>query len=127
VTPSAYQPYEPAKRPGGKPQGKPGWRVLVHRKHAALWAQLAENVGLQNAQRAWEHLATSPNLPPAIGTSTKLKGTQKFAVDGWSAIYHYEVSGAGRIDYQFNGAFTTSPGADPHPVVRIISISLGSH
>lgn len=127
MAPSAYSPYEPAPSPGGRPSRRPEWRVLVHRKHAALWAQLADRVGEQNAQRAWEHLAHTPNLPPKIGQCTKLRGTEKFAKDGWSAVYHYEVSGAGRIDYQFNAAFAGGANGDPHPVVRIIKLDLSSH
>jgi len=127
VTPSAYQPYQPAKRPGGKPDTQPKWRVIVHRKHAPLWSQLADKVGLRNAQRAWDYLATRPNVAPAIGTSTKLKGMGKYARDGWSAPHHYEVSGAGRIDYQYNPRYQATANGDPHPVVRIVSINLDSH
>lgn len=127
MSPSAYQPFEPARRPGGRPSEKPPWRVLIHRKHADLWSQLPTCVGLQSAQRAWDYLAMSPNIPPEIGSSTKLKGMQKFAKDGWSAPHHYEVSGAGRIDYQYNPGYRTAPDGDPHPVVRIISLDLSSH
>jgi len=39
----------------------------------------------------------------------------------------YEISGAGRIDYQFNDAYTGGTVGDPHPVVFILSINLSSH
>ena len=38
----------------------------------------------------------------------------------------YRVSGAGRIDYQFNDAYPGVRG-DPHPVVFIRAINLSSH
>jgi hypothetical protein len=55
VTASAYQPYEPARRPGGRPAAKPGYRVLVHRKFADLWTALPERVGLTAAQHFYDH------------------------------------------------------------------------
>lgn len=46
---------------------------------------------------------------------------------GYSRTIHYEISGAGRIDYQFNPASTEGERGDPHPVVKVLSIELGSH
>lgn len=127
MTPGAYSPFEPARRPGGHPDIQPTWRVLIHHKYRNLWAELPDRVGLQNASRAWDYLAHTPNSPPRIGQCTKLKGTDKFAKNGWSAVYHYEVSGAGRIDFQYNQAFTGGGRGDSHPVVRIIRLDLSSH
>jgi hypothetical protein len=45
---------------------------------------------------------------------------------GFSRTVHYEVSGAGRIDYQYHDAYVGARG-DPHPVVFILRIALGSH
>ncbi len=45
---------------------------------------------------------------------------------GFSRTVHYEISGAGRIDYQYNAAYLGARG-DPHPVVCIRAISLSSH
>jgi hypothetical protein len=44
-----------------------------------------------------------------------------------SPVIHYEISGAGRIDYQYNPAYQASKTADPRAVVRMLVIDLGSH
>lgn len=36
----AYDPEVPAKRPGGKPNNAPKYRILVHRKYEAAWNKL---------------------------------------------------------------------------------------
>jgi hypothetical protein len=36
VTGSAYQPFTPARRPGGRPAARPRYQVLVHRKFAEM-------------------------------------------------------------------------------------------
>lgn len=124
----AYSPYQAARRPVTKPGKAPRFRVLVHRKHANLWAQLAERCGDQNAQRVWDHLAYQPDQAPPIGQCTPMKGKYGRAdAEGWSRVYHYEVSGAGRIDYQFHAEYQGGKLGDPHPVVRIIGINLSSH
>lgn len=46
---------------------------------------------------------------------------------GYSPTIHYEISGAGRIDYQYNPASTEGAQGDAHGVVKILSIDLGSH
>lgn len=56
-----------------------------------------------------------------------MKGGKAKATDGMSRVYHYEVTGASRIDYCYNAEYTTSSDGDAHPVVRIVSIDLGSH
>jgi hypothetical protein len=101
--------------------------VLIHHDYSTLWDALIDRVGLSNAQRAWDHLATQPGSPPLIGQCTKLRGMQKYAKDGWSAVYHYEVSSKGRIDYQFHDAHQSSGDLEPSPVVRILRLDLGSH
>lgn len=47
--------------------------------------------------------------------------------EGYSSTIHYEISGAGRIDYQYNAASTEGAEGDSHGVVKILSIDLGSH
>lgn len=121
---SAYKPYEPARRPGGKPDDAPTYRLVVHRKYAADWEALAGVVGAQNAQRAWDHLANHPGQTPQLGQCSKLKGMAKFATGGWSAIYHYEASSAARINYQFHQGHVATEGQEPVPVTRILSIDL---
>jgi hypothetical protein len=83
-TTSAYSPFTPARRPGGRPDIRPSYRVLIHHDYSTLWDALIDRVGLSNAQRAWDHLATQPGSPPLIGQCTKLRGMQKYAKDGWS-------------------------------------------
>jgi hypothetical protein len=74
VTASAYQPYEPARRPGGRPAAKPGYRILVHRKFADLWTALPERVGLTAAQQFYDHVANTPGQPAAINRTGILRG-----------------------------------------------------
>ncbi len=47
--------------------------------------------------------------------------------DGYSKTVHYEISGAGRIDYQYNAASTEGERGDPHGVVKILIIDHSSH
>lgn len=124
---SAYMPFAPARRPGGKPEDEPRFRVVVHRKYLPAWTELIDRIGLPSAQRAWDYLATQPDQPPRIGQCTKLRGMAKYARDGWSDVYHYEASSMVRIDYQFHRNHQTSEERAPCPVVRILRISLSSH
>src|ERR1700722_2226328 len=101
--PGAYRPYVAGRRPGGRPGIKPTFRVLVHRQYLDSWNGLADRVGLANAQQFWDHVAMTPGQPPKVGTSNVMKG--KHAAPKWpgySKTIHYEITGAGRIDYQFN-------------------------
>jgi len=128
VSPGAYQPFDPAERPGGKLPARPFYRVLVHRRYHDLWSQLVARVGLANAQQFYDHVANTPGQAPRVGRSTFLKG--KAAAPrgpGFSATIHYEISGAGRIDYQYCNAYTGGAEGDPHPVVFILTINLSSH
>lgn len=68
-----------------------------------------------------------PDKPPRLGTVTPMKGGQAKAKDGMSRVFHYEITGASRVDYRYNANYTTSDDSDAHPVVQIISIDLGSH
>lgn len=124
----AYSPYEPAARPGGHPAEKPRYRVLVHRKFARDWDALAKTVGLTSAQQFYDHVAFTPDKPPRINSSVIMRGkagTPKFV--GASRTVHYEISGAGRINYQFVREYRGGASGDPHPVVFILTIDLGSH
>ncbi|HYO53577.1 hypothetical protein [Archangium sp.] len=102
--------------------------MLVHRGFLEEWNSLVERVGLQNAQQFWDHVAHTPGQPPKVGRSSIMKGKHhapKWA--GYSPTIHYEISGAGRIDYQYNPASTEGAQGDAHGVVKILSIDLGSH
>lgn len=124
----AYLPYRPARRPGSKPSDRPHYRVLVHRQFKELWEQLPERVGLESAQQFYDHVANTPGVAPAIGRTTILAGKAGSpSDDGFSRTIHYEISGAGRINYQFNDAYAGGSQGDPHPVVRILTIDLSSH
>lgn len=114
--PGAYRPYVAARRPGESPSTKPTYRVLVHREFLEEWKSLPERVGLQNAQQFWDHVAQSPGEPPKVGRSSKMKGKHHGPKwPGYSSTIHYEISGAGRLDYQFNPASTEGRAANSAP------------
>lgn len=46
---------------------------------------------------------------------------------GFSKTIHYEITGAGRIDYQYADSTTEGAKGDAHAVVKVLSIDLGSH
>jgi hypothetical protein len=126
--PSAYRPYVAARRPGGRPPVKPLFRVLVHRQFLDIWNELPTRVGVANAQQFWDHVAMTPGQPPKVGTSSIMKG--KHAAPKWpgySKTIHYEITGAGRGDYQFNPSAAEGVRGDPHGVVKVLTIDLGSH
>lgn len=126
--PGAYRPYVAARRQGGRPADKPGFRVLVHRQYLDVWNSLVDRVGLQNAQQFWDHVSRTPGQPPEVGTSSVMKGRHHAGKwPGYSPTIHYEISGAGRIDYQYNPASTEGADGDSHGVVKILTIDLGSH
>lgn len=124
----AYSPFEPAARPGTSPTEKPRYRVLVHRRFSELWNELANRVGLAGAQQFYDHVSTNPGQPPPVNSATILRGkagAPKF--EGSSRTIHYEISGAGRINYQFANEFTGGLHGDPHRVVFILAIDFDSH
>lgn len=124
---SAYAPFVPARRPGKRPAYKPRYRVLVHRRFRDLWDSLVERVGLQNAQQFYDHVAQRPGSPPDVGASVIFRGEKGRPIGpGFSNTVHYEITGAGRINYQFNDYYQ-GPKGDLHPVVVILTIDLGSH
>jgi hypothetical protein len=93
-----------------------------------VWKALVDVVGMANAQQFWDHVSRTPGQPPAVGSSTVLRGKHHRAKwDGYSRTIHYEISGAGRIDYQYCPATTEGIDGDPHPVVKILTIDLTSH
>lgn len=125
---SAYRPLEPARRPGGKPEAAPAYRVLVHRKFAGKWSQVVSRVGLDAAQALWDHLATAPGSPPPTSATCYLRGKAGLPQGpGWSRTVHYELSSMARVNYQFHDAFRASDSGDEHRVVGILSIDYSSH
>jgi hypothetical protein len=83
-------------------------------------------VGLENAQQFWDHVALTPGEHPRVGTSSVMKGKHNGPKwPGYSKTIHYEISGAGRIDYQYNPASTEGAERDVH--VKILTMDLGSH
>jgi hypothetical protein len=124
----AYRPFVPARRPGGRPTRKPRYRRRVHRDFLDLWATLPQRVGLEAAQQFYDHVTTTPGTPAPIGRTGVMRGRLgRPMAPGFSRTIHYEISGAGRIDYQFNDAYVARNGGDPHRVVMIRAIRLGSH
>jgi hypothetical protein len=125
---SAYEPFTPARRPGGKPEDAPVYRVLVHRRYADMYKRLPEAIGLQQAQQLWDHLATSPYEKCAVASTTILRGRiGKPRGVGWSRTVHYEASSMARVNYQYHNNYVTTDGDDPHHVVAILTINLASH
>jgi hypothetical protein len=126
--PGAYRPFVPARAPGGRPDQKPAFRVLVHRQYLDAWNSLADNVGHTSARQFWDHVSMTPGFPPSVGTSTVLRGKHHRAKwPEYSQTIHYEISGAGRIDYQYASASKEGSRRDPHAVVKILTIDLTSH
>lgn len=126
--PGAYRPHIAARRPGGRPEVKPTFRVLVHRQYLDLRNELPARVGLANAQQFWDHVAMTPAQHPKVGTSSVMKSKHAAAKwPGYSKTIHYEISGAGRIDYQYNAAATEGARGDEHGVARILTIDVSSH
>lgn len=125
---SRYDPNEPAKRPGSRPQVAPRYRVLVHKRFMTHYGQLVDRVGLQQAQQLWDHLSQTPGQPSPIANITILKGTAgKPNGPGWSRTHHYEVTGSARVDCQYNDKFKTEPAGDEHRVVAILTVNYSSH
>lgn len=101
---------------------------MVHRQYAERWQQLAHRVGMQGATEFWDHVAHSPGTLSGTSKTTILKGKPgKPKGPGWSPTYHFEISGAGRINYQFHNSYKTAVDGDEHPVVFILSIDYSSH
>jgi hypothetical protein len=125
---SAYDPLRPARRPGGRPEDAPVYRVLVNKRFKRHYDQLVERVGVQQAQQFWDHVARSPGGHPPVAQSCILRGRAGRPMgDGWSRTIHYEVTGSARIDYQYHDKYRTYPDGDPHPVVAILTVSYSSH
>ncbi len=89
---------------------------------------MVDRVGLQQAKQFWDHVAVTPGQKSAIASITILKGKAGLPMaDGWSRTHHYEISGAGRVDYQYHNHYADGVKGDPHRVVAIMTISYGSH
>ncbi|MEU6560238.1 hypothetical protein [Nocardia nova] len=117
-----------ARSPGGRPDTKPDYRVLVHRQFVEVWNGLVDRVGVTAARQFWSHVSSTPGMPPAAGSSTVLRGKHHGPKwEGYSRTIHYEISGAGRIDYQYSNETREGDHGDPHRVVKIMTIDLGSH
>lgn len=126
--PSAYRPFEPARRPEKRPSTKPLYRVLVHRKFANHWNEIVERVGLQQAQQFWDHVSRTPGSISGIASITILKGKAgRPQGGGWSRTHHYELSGAARVDYQYHNEYRQGAKGDAHRVIAILTINYSSH
>jgi hypothetical protein len=89
---------------------------------------MVSRVGIQQAQQFWDHVSMTPGSTSPIASTTILRGKAGMPMgSGWSKTYHYEVSGAGRIDYQFHNAYSAGAKGDKHKVVAILTISYASH
>lgn len=119
----AHRPFVPARSPGGKPTIEPKWRVVVHHKFLKRWEELVGRVGLTGAQQLWDYLTTQPGEPGPYRCVSKMRGTGK----GKPTVWHYEVSGAGRVDFRVELHHEAKSGMGAHPTVFIIGINFGSH
>lgn len=100
----------------------------MHRHFLDRWHQLPARVGLENAQLFYDYVAQAPGQPPTVGRTTILAGKAGLPkAEGFSRTIHFAISGAGRINYQYNDSFTGGAQGDPHPVVFILTIELSSH
>lgn len=100
----------------------------MHRQYLDTWNAISDQVGEANAQQFWDHVAFTPGQHPAVGTSSVMKGKHNKAKwPGYSSTIHYEISGAGRIDYQYNSGSAEGAAGDRHGVVKILTIDLSSH
>lgn len=73
-------------------------------------------------------MALTPGQLPKVGRSSVMKGKDAAPTwSGYSKTIHYEITGAGRIAYQFNPAAADGASGDSHGMVKIMSIDLGSH
>ncbi|MEV0310599.1 hypothetical protein ACGFJC_00985 [Nonomuraea fuscirosea] len=100
----------------------------MHRKFFDHWEQLVPTVGIKAAQQFWDHVSRSPGEPDPIASTCFLRGKPgRPQGEGWSRTVHYEISGAGRIDYQYSDSYKTSPDGDEHRVVAILTINYTSH
>jgi hypothetical protein len=126
--PGVYRPFVAARAPGGRPDQKPTFRVLVHRQYLDLWNSLVDQVSIASAKQFWDHVPMTPGMPPAVGTSTVLRGKHhRGKWPGYSQTIHYEISGAGRIEYQYASSTTEGTKGDVHAVAKILTIDPTSH
>ena len=89
---------------------------------------LPERVGLSAVLQFYEHVTNTPGQPAAINRTGILRGRAGAPMGpGFSRTIHYEISGAGRIDYQYHDAYQGGSFGDAHPVVFIRAINLDSH
>lgn len=89
---------------------------------------MVPQVGMQQAQELWDHLANHANQMPATANTCFLRGKAgRPQGDGWSRTIHYEVTSKVRVDYQYHEEYRTRPGGDPHPVVAVLTINFTSH
>ncbi len=124
----AHHPWMPARRPGCQPSFTPRYFVLVHHRLDAIWGSLPQRVGIESAQQFWDHVALDPGRPPRVNSTTMLRGKRGTPLAaGFSRTIHYEISGAGRIDFQFNPDWSRGASGDAHAIVVILRIDLGSH
>lgn len=86
------------------------------------------STSVESAQQLYDHVASTPGRPPAINRTTVLRGRAgRPVVPGCSRTIHYGISEAARIDYPYADEFRGGRDGDPHPVVLVLTIRLGSH
>lgn len=87
--PDAYRPFVPARRPRGRPDFEPRYRVLIHHRYVDLWRAIVDRVGVESAQQFWDHVALTPGQPPAVNRATIMKGRSANPIgQGFSRTIH---------------------------------------
>jgi hypothetical protein len=77
---------------------------------------LPERVGLTAARQFYDHVAQTPGQPAPVNRTGVLRGRAgEPMAPGFSRTIHYEISGAGRIDYQYHDAYDDGARGDPSP------------
>jgi hypothetical protein len=122
----AYKPYGPLRRPAGKPDAQPAYRVLIHERQIERWERMVVEIGEESATQCWDHLAFAAASVPSINSASILKGKQYAATaDGFSRVIHYRTGSAWRVDYRIHNEYRAGKG-DPHQIVVILFVGRSS-
>ena len=72
-----------------------------------MWNELPERVGVEAAQQFYDQVAWTPGESARVNRTSVLRGKAGRPRDGFSHVIHYELSGAGRLDYRYHNSYDT--------------------